>query len=190
MNKSEYEEKCEQLLKDEKTYKKLKGDPIRKYKMELGNVLKDLKGSKKITPVLYKKLYPTADQPPRFYGLPKVHKKNTPLRPIVNSIGTITYECAKYMADVLSPLMGKTEHYDRNSKEFAECVQSLKVGPEEELRSYDVSALFTSVSADKALEIIRIRLRDDITLPNRTPLSPDDVIAVLDKCLERDIISL
>ena len=85
---------------------------------------------------------------------------------------------------MLSPLIGKTEHHVRNSKEFAEYVQSLKVGPEEELRSYDVSALFTSVPVDKALEIIRKRLQDDITLPNRTPLSPDDVIAVLDKCLK------
>ena len=52
MNKSEYE-KCEQLLKDEKTYKILKGDQTRKYKLELGNVLKDLKDRKKITPVLH-----------------------------------------------------------------------------------------------------------------------------------------
>ena len=52
MYKSEYE-KCEQLLKDEKTYKKLKGDPTRKYKMKLGNILKDLKDSKTITPVLW-----------------------------------------------------------------------------------------------------------------------------------------
>ena len=63
-------------------------------------------------------------------------------------------------------------------------MQSLKVGLEEELRSYDVSALFTSVPVDKALEINRKRLQDDITLPNRTPLSPDDVTAVLDKCLK------
>ena len=35
MNKSEHDEKCEQLLKDEKAYKKMKGAPTRKYKMEL-----------------------------------------------------------------------------------------------------------------------------------------------------------
>ena len=81
-------------------------------------------------------------------------------------------------------LMGKTEHHVRKSKEFAEYVKSLKVGPEEELRSHDVSALFTSVPVDKALEIIRKRFQDDITLPNRTPISLDDVIAVLDKCLK------
>ena len=96
----------------------------------------------------------------------------------------ITYECAKYLADVLSPLMGKTEHHVKNSKEFAEYVKLLKVGPDEELRSYDVSALFTSVPVDKALEIIRRRLTEDVTLSNRTPLSPDDIIAVLEICLK------
>ena len=162
----------------------MKGDPTRKYKIELGNVLRDLKERKITTPELHTKLYPTVDQPPRFYGLPKVHKNNAPLRPIVSSIGTITYECAKYLADVLSPLMGKTEHHVKKSKEFAEYVKSLKVGPDEELRSYDVSALFTSVPVDKAMDIIRRRLQEDVTLSNRTPLSPDDVIAVLDKCLK------
>ena len=53
MKKSEYQEKCEHLLNDEKTYKKLKGDPTRKYKAELGNVLRDLKDRKIITPDLH-----------------------------------------------------------------------------------------------------------------------------------------
>ena len=84
----------------------------------------------------------------------------------------------------MSPLMGKTEHHVKNSKEFAEYVKLLKVGPDEELRSYDVLALFTSVPVDKALEIIRRRVTEDVTLSNRTPLSPDDIIAVLEKCLK------
>ena len=115
MNKKEYENKCKQLLGDEKTYKRLKGDLTRKFKGEIVSILKDFKERKVITPELHKKLYPTVDQPPRFYGLPKVHKINTALRPIVSSIGTITYACAKYLADVLSPLMGKTEHHVKNS---------------------------------------------------------------------------
>ena len=58
---------------------------------EIVSILKDFKERKVITPELHKKLYHTVDQPPRFYGLPKVHKINTPLRPIVSSIRTITF---------------------------------------------------------------------------------------------------
>ena len=90
--------------------------------------------------------------------------------------GTITYASAKYMADILSPLVEKTEHQVKNSKEFAEYAKNLKVGPDEELRSYDVSALFTSVPVDKVMNIIRRRLEEDASLSNRTPLSPNDII--------------
>ena len=34
LNKSEDEEKCEQLLNDDKAYEKLKGDPNRKFYMD------------------------------------------------------------------------------------------------------------------------------------------------------------
>ena len=95
--------------------------------------LKDLKDRKVTDFVLHKKLYPTVDQPPRFYGLPKVHKPNMPLRPIVSSVGTITYGCARYLATVLTPLVGRTKHHVMNSAEFIKEVKSLRVGPDEEL---------------------------------------------------------
>ena len=41
---------------------------------------------------------------------------------------------------------------------------NLKIAPEEELRLYDVSALFISVPVSKALVIIKERLVNDITL--------------------------
>ena len=82
MNKKEYNEKCQHLLGDGKTYQKLKGDPARKFKVEIVSILKEFKEREVISSELHKKLYPTVDQPPRFYGLPKVYKKDTPLRPL------------------------------------------------------------------------------------------------------------
>ena len=35
---------------------------------------------------------------PKFYGLPRIHKENVPLRPIVSSIGSVTYEVAKELS--------------------------------------------------------------------------------------------
>ena len=80
-----------------------------------------------INVVEYRKLYPTTETPHKFYGLPKVHKQNTPLRPIVSSIGTITYNCAKLLADILSPLVGNSVHHVANSKDFAELIKKERV---------------------------------------------------------------
>ena len=62
-----------------------------------------------------------------------------------------------FLADILSPLVGKSEHHVRNSKEFADFVKGLALSNDEELRSYDVTALFTSVPVDKAMVVIKKR---------------------------------
>ena len=44
--------------------------------------------------------------------------------------------------------------------------------------------MFTSVSVDKALEVIRERLEEDQTLSDRTPFAPDNIIQLLSLCLK------
>ena len=46
-----------------------------------------------------------------------------------------------------------------------------------------MSALFTSVSVNKAMDIISRILEEDESLSNRTPLPPNDIIILLEKCL-------
>ena len=94
---------------------------------------------------LHKQLYPTCDQPPRFYGLPKLHKQKMPFRHIVTSIRSSIYECAKYLAKIMSPLVRKNAHHVNNSKDFSSEIKGLQVESDEELRSFDVPALFASV---------------------------------------------
>ena len=107
-----------------------------------------------------------------------VHFDRIPFSSIVSFIGTIAYACAKYLADVLSLILDKTEHRVKNSNEFAEYVKKLKLGPDEELRSYDVSPLFTSALVDEAMDVIGKKLEDE-NLSKRTPLSPRDIIILV-----------
>ena len=58
----------------------------------------------------YDKLYPSGSGPARIYGTPKMHKFSSSdsfskLRPIVSSIGTFNYNFARFLCDLLSPLV-------------------------------------------------------------------------------------
>ena len=181
-----YIKKCQDLLNDSKTYTKLKKDPSAKYKNELISVLKEMKKRGVISVQLHKKRYSTCDQPPRFYGLPKLHKQNMPFRPIVSSIGSSTYECAKYLTKILSLLLRKNAHHVNKSKDFASEIKGLQVENDEEFRSFDVTALFTSVKVDEAPVVIRDRLSIDTTLSDRTSLTTDDIIMLLWRLLSTD----
>ena len=71
-------------------------------KNKLISLLKSIKAEGGIDETTYKKLYPTGATTPKYYGLPKVHKKDTPLRPIVSSIGSVAYGTAKELSRILS----------------------------------------------------------------------------------------
>ena len=65
---------------------------------------------------------------PKFYGLPKVHKRDIPLIPVVSSRGTTTYEATKELSRVLKPLVGKCPHHIKNTKDFVYQIQGIQQG--------------------------------------------------------------
>ena len=71
----------------------------------------------------------------------------------------------------------------KNSQEFSRVIQAHNIQPQKELRSYDVTALFTSVPVEKAAACIRKKLEEDLTLHKRTSMSPGDVCTLLEFCL-------
>ena len=123
-----------------------------------------------------------------FYGLPKIHKPDTPLRPIVSSCGSVTYGVAKELTKILKPLVGKFPHHINSTQDFVEQVKHITLGPGECLSSNDVSALFTLVSVDPALNIIRDLLGKYHTLKERTVLAVTDIILLLEFCLKNTLL--
>ena len=134
-------------------------------------------------------MYPTGCVPPKFYGLPKIHKLDTPLRPIVSSCGSVTYGVAKELAKILKPLVGKSPHHINSTQDFVEQAKQFKLEPGECLSSYGVSALFTSVPIDPALNIIKDLLDKDTTLKERTVMEVGDIILLLEFCLKNTYFS-
>ena len=183
MKTTDYRSKIENLLNDKDTYEELKKDPTSNYKNKLINILRPWKSNKSIPEKLYHRIYPTSEVPPKFYGLPKIHKKDVPLRPIVSSIGNISYHVAEYLTSVLSPLMGKNPHFIKNSQDFIKKIRGLEIPPGRKMVSYDVTALFTSIPVDAALDIIRKKLENDTTFPERCELSITQIMTLLEFCL-------
>jgi len=180
MDKSEYEEKVLAMLGEEKTYEKLKKDPTPIYKRKLVAILSRLKEEEKISSELHAHLYPTSEKVPQLYCLPKIHKKGVPFRPIVDYTGSIGYNTSRYLADILSPLVGKTEQFVKNSKHLAGTLGDFKLLEDEMLISHDVVSLFTNTLVTESLKIIKERLEQVSDWRTTTSLEVDDVMELLE----------
>ena len=181
---STYEEKVSSMLADKKTYAELPKDPTAKYKRQLISILSRLKKEEKISEWKYKQLYPTAENVPRLYCTPKIHKVNTPLRPIVDYTGSIGYSVSRWLADILGELVGKTAHHVMNSQHLAKELADIVIEAGDILNSHDVVSLFTNTPIDQVLEIVKNRLEKEDVLKRYNKqegfnLTCDDVVELL-----------
>ena len=183
MDQQDYTNKAQALLQDTNKYKVLLKDLTSQLKNKLITLLKDIKQTGGLTTQKYKQLYPTSAVPPKFYGLPKIHKTGTPLSPIVSSRGSITYGVAKELSHIINPLVGQSPHHLKNTQHFIQQLQGKRLEPGEIITSYDVKALFISVPVQPSIQIVKQRLQQDNTLPQRTSMSIPKITSLLEFCL-------
>ena len=188
MDRQEYINEVKNLL-NQSTYRSVSKEPTSSIKNKLINILKRVKSQTGLDSNTYKSMYPTGCVPPKFYGLPKIHKGDTPLRPIVSSCGSVTYGVAKVLAKIIKPLVGKFPHHINSIQDFVEQAKHIRLEPGKCLSSYDVSALFTSVPIDPALTIIKDLFEKDNTLKERTVMEVNDIILLLEFCLKNTYFS-
>ena len=125
---------------------------------------------------------------PKIYGLPKVHKVNSLLRPIVAFVGSPTYNLIKFLINVLSPLLKQT-YSVKNSAQFINMVNNLRCNNLHCFVSFDVVNLFTSIPTSDVLNLIFRLLNQGNTLCDRTNLSVNDIIEAKSICLKSTVFS-
>ena len=179
----DYRQKIEQLLGDA-AYVKVQKDPTAVREKQMRKAIDEVHRSGNISEARAKKLKPSHSTAPRLYGLPKIHKEGTPLRPITCMIGSPAYETAAYLTKIISPVLGKSEYTVPNSSSFAEEVKRLKLSGSEEMVSFDVVSLFTKVPVQEAVEVICTKLSDDDTLFERSEMGVDALRKLMLACLE------
>jgi hypothetical protein len=101
-----------------------------------------------------KKLTSHTSVPPRLYGL---NKEDVPFRPIVNCTGSPTYGLPKYLAGLLCPLVGQSEHH------ITDKIQNISLQKTDILVSFDVVSLFTKVPVEDMLQLLSQHFNNQTT---------------------------
>ena len=104
----------------------------------------------------YNKLYPSGSAPARIYGTPKMHKFSPSdsfpkLRPIVSSIGTFNCNLARFLCDLLSPLV-PNDYSCKDTFYFVSQIKNANLS-KTFLVSYNVTSLFTNIPLQETIDI-------------------------------------
>ena len=122
IDREEYMKKAKELL-NQPTYKVIPADPTTKQK--LITLVKNIKEEGGINKETYRRMYLTDAGTSKFYWLPKIHKAGVPLRPIVFSRGAESYDTAKELARILTPIVGKSPYNVHNTRYFVQQMKSI-----------------------------------------------------------------
>ena len=170
MKKETYFQKMDniiQLPQFEKVTKERKNakNPILKEEERIQEILKDLLNKGEINKNLYNNMKPKGSQPPRLYGLAKVHKNNIPVRPVLSMPGSAYHGVAKQVAFWLSNI---PECKIRSStKSVCDSFKEIIIQKDSELISFDVTSLYTNVPVAEAIQVCA-----DLTYNGVNPIPP------------------
>ena len=128
MDRQDYINKTNKLL-SQPAYRAIHRDPNNKIKTKSVSIFKRVKNQKGLDNNTYKAMYLMGCGAPKFYGLPKIHKLDTSLRPIVSSCGSVTYGMAKKLTKILKSLVHKSPHYINSNQDFVEQVKNVTLLP-------------------------------------------------------------
>ncbi|XP_044578918.1 uncharacterized protein LOC123261389 [Cotesia glomerata] len=91
---------------------------------------------------------------PRIYGLRKTHKQTCSLRPVVSCVHSPSYNLARFLHEILSPVIETFQYNIKNSFDFVAFSKTVSLPEGYVLISLDVVSLFTNVRRDLILKVI------------------------------------
>ena len=180
MDKTDYYDKMDALVNDKQTYEELKRDLTPALQRKLNSKLLTLKKTDAFDTKRYYRLRCSVPQPPKLYGLPKLHKPGFPMRPIVSFCGSPTYQLSKYLTTILQPLTEQSRRKLQSTENFIDAIKTVQIPDDYKLVSFDVKSLFTSIPLQLALQCTETAIQQStVTLP----LPTDDIMDLLNLCL-------
>ena len=156
MNKSDYISKMNTILADQTKFLKMVKEKDKTHIIEksISKTLISMKQSGYIDSNTFARIQPKGSVIPRLYGLPKVHKPNVPLRPILDMSNSPYHSLAKWLTELLEPVRRELAvHSLKDSFQFIELVRNAQL-TQNKMFSLDVESLFTNVPLKETVDYI------------------------------------
>ena len=101
-------------------------------------------------------MYSSGSAPAHIYGNPKMHKFSSSdsfpkLCPILLSIGTFNYNLARFLCDILSPLV-PNDYSCKDTFSFFSQIKNTNISKKFPV-SYDLTSLFTNITLQETIDI-------------------------------------
>ncbi|CAF1273836.1 unnamed protein product [Rotaria sp. Silwood1] len=169
-SKIDYERKAAKYREDTKAYQELSYNPLKEIFTNVTNALNLLKNNKQLPLKEYNRLLPIADKVKLSYMYfnPKPHKEGTPLRPILNTIKSVTRSISDFLNELIQPI------YDQYNKEntIIDGVNLIKrleqyagdgyLKPSTLFCTFDINNLYTMLPQDESIRILGDFLRENV----------------------------
>ena len=156
MDKVDYVDKMYTLLSDGNTYEKLVSNPLERVNAEFHKKIRQLFGTNQ---EMIKKFRSSNSKLPYLYGTVKTHKDGNPLRPIISTVGTVSYDLSKFLVHLLQPIVGTiSDSHIKNSAHFVDIMNTRSTNYNDVMISFDVKSLFTCVPVCDILEFLKNEL--------------------------------
>jgi heme oxygenase len=103
---------------------------------------------------------------PYFYAMPKLHKLNIPIRPIIPSHSWVTTSAAKWLHEQLYPLVQTIPWIITDRLQFIEQIEKVKIVQERyNIATMDVTALYTNIELNDGITKIQNMILEGCTKP-------------------------
>ena len=178
-----YSSQMKELLSNSEVYQQIKRNPLHMMQNEFNYGIKKLAREYDVS--FLKKFSSRLPSLPYIYGLPKIHKKDIPLRPIISNINAPSYRLSKWLARQLSPLLGSfSDAHLRHNTDLLNFLRNI-IPHNNTFISFDVAALFTNVPLKPTLDFLKRKLISSSTGSNfKSDVPVDCLLHLIDLCLK------
>ena len=155
MEESHLKRLCMEHLSDTSTYQNLKTNPTNYTRLKVDKTLDTIFAKRGFSNSLRSRLKtPPSAKTQRFYALPKTHKKNLKIRPIVSACGGIFDRLGWLLQQILKPLLKNVAAHLRSTADLISRCNSID---QDQLQgkifvSFDVVSLYTNVDTTEAID--------------------------------------